>query len=35
MDFAVRLGASPPPYGVYGKGSQRRMAGKAAVLWAG
>jgi len=31
MDFIVRLGADPKPYGVYGKGLQRRMAEKDAV----
>ena len=31
MDFFVRLGADPPPYGVYGKGMQRRMAEKDAI----
>ncbi|MFP5486005.1 MAG: hypothetical protein ACLGHV_10120 [Gammaproteobacteria bacterium] len=28
MDFFVRPGADPQPYGVYGKGLQRRMAEK-------
>lgn len=29
--FFVKLGADPQPYGVYGKGLQRRMAEKDAV----
>lgn len=28
MDFFVTLGAIPQPYGVYGKGLQRRVAKK-------
>ena len=28
LDFFARLGADPQPYGVYGKGMQRRMAEK-------
>jgi hypothetical protein len=31
MDFFARRGADPHPYGVYGKGLQRRMAEKDAV----
>jgi hypothetical protein len=31
MDFSARQGADPQPYGVYGKGLQRRMAEKYAV----
>ncbi len=31
MDFSARQGTAPQPYGVYGKGAQRRMAGKGAV----
>jgi len=32
MDFFARRGADPLPYGVYGKGLQRRMAEKDAIL---
>jgi len=31
MGFFVRRGADPQPYGVYGKGLQRRLAEKDAV----
>jgi hypothetical protein len=31
MYFFARQGAVPPPYGVYGKGLQRRMAEKDAI----
>jgi hypothetical protein len=31
MYFFARQGAAPQPYGVYGKGMQRRMAEKDAV----
>ncbi len=31
MDFFVTLGVIPQPYGVYGKGLQRRVAKKDAV----
>jgi len=32
MDFFARLGADPPPHSLCGKGLQRRMAEKDAVL---
>ncbi len=31
LDLFVRRGVDPLSYGVYGKGAQRRMVGKAAV----
>ena len=32
MDFSARLGADPPPHSLCGKGLQRRVAEKDAVL---